>query len=111
MPEGDPASKSVAPSATSIDDLPATLRHPGAIRFWLAVVIVGVGTGLSAGLLTLLLERVQGWVWGAAPTASLYASVLSAPATRRVTALVAAGAITGLGQVVLSRLSSGNGID
>jgi H+/Cl- antiporter ClcA len=111
MTEGEAAGASVAAGAPSLDAVPATLGHRDAARFWLAVLVVGAGAGLSAGLLTRLLEVVQGWTWDAAPGAPLYDAVRQAPALRRIAALVAAGTLTGLGQIVLSRLSSGNGID
>jgi hypothetical protein len=40
--------------------VPASLHDPGALRFWAAVVLTGVGAGLGAALLTVLLKEVQG---------------------------------------------------
>jgi H+/Cl- antiporter ClcA len=111
MADEEPSATTAPKPHAALHEAPATLGHPAALRFWLAVIAVGVGAGLSAGLLTRLLEVVQGWTWGAAPSAPLYDSVERAPAMRRLVALLGAGAITGVGQIVLSRLSSGNGID
>jgi hypothetical protein len=44
--------------------IPATLDHPPALRFWQAVVGIGILTGLAAGLLPKLLEWVQQGLWG-----------------------------------------------
>jgi H+/Cl- antiporter ClcA len=92
------------------DAIPATLDQPSALRFWLSVLGIGLLTGLSAGLLTKLLEWVQGSLWGGNGTDIL-------DMARRVTSarlfliLLAAGILTGIAQVVLRRLSSGNDID
>jgi len=40
------------------------LADRGAVRFWIAVVLTGVGAGIAAGVLTELLELVQHLVWG-----------------------------------------------
>ena len=45
------------------DMIPSTLSHPGAERFWLAVLLTGVGTGSGAALLTRLLDVVQHFMW------------------------------------------------
>jgi len=39
--------------------IPSTLGNPGAGRFWLAVLLTGVGTGIGAAALTRLLDVVQ----------------------------------------------------
>ena len=46
--------------------VPATLRDPGAIRFWIAVALTGLCAGLGAALLTLLFKAAQGLAWGVA---------------------------------------------
>jgi H+/Cl- antiporter ClcA len=89
--------------------IPATLVQPGAVRFWIAVVLIGLGAGLSAAGLTLLLEAVQHWMWPAPGT--LLEAAAAASAWRHVLILVGAGLVTGAGQILLVRLSSGNGID
>ena len=91
--------------------LPATLAQPGAASFWLAALVVGIGTGASAIALTRLLELAQHIAWQGAPGAELLDAVAKASAARRVIVLVGAGVLTGIGQLVLVRLSSGNGID
>ena len=43
----------------SADKIPATLTRPGAARFWLAVLLTGIGAGIGAAVLTRLLQLVQ----------------------------------------------------
>lgn len=99
-------SRSEAPHQNGI---PATLGQPGALTFWLAVLLTGVGAGLGAVLLTGLLDRVQHLVWPGPGT--LLDAAERAGAGRHVLALAGAGLLTGLGQAALGRLTSGNGID
>ena len=95
--------------ASDRDTVPATLTQPGAIRFWLAVLLTGVATGLAAAALTLLLQLVQHWMWPGPGT--LRDAAARAGACRHVLVLLGAGLLTGAGQILLRRLSSGNGID
>ncbi|WP_158810937.1 chloride channel protein [Beijerinckia sp. L45] len=97
-------------SVNSSRPVPATLLQAGAARFWVAVVLTGVGTGIGAALLTLLLQAVQHLMWPSAGT-SLLDAAQHAGASRHVLILIGAGLLTGAGQLVLVRLSSGNGID
>ena len=90
--------------------IPATLLHAGALRFWLVALGIGVGTGISAILLTRLLECVQHFMWAGSGVHILDAAQ-HAPAWRHIVVLLCAGCVVGIGQLVLSRLSSGNGID
>ena len=92
------------------DLVPATLRQTGAIRFWLMVILTGIGTGIGAAVLTRLLQVVQHFMWPGGDT-SLLDAASSAGAARHILILVAAGLLTGMGQLVLVRLESGNGID
>ncbi len=71
---------------------------------------MGAVTGAGAAALTKLLESVQRFVWGGTGRDLLAAAVHATPANH-VLALLAAGAVTGVGQILLRRLSSGNGID
>ena len=91
--------------------IPSTLKQAGAARFWIAVLLTGVLTGGAAAALTRLLEAVQRWIWGR--LGHRFAGVCDACGSwqHRVIVLLAAGAVTGLGQLVLRRLSSGNGVD
>jgi H+/Cl- antiporter ClcA len=98
---------SKAPISTKV---PATLLQTGATRFWLAVLCIGIGSGLGAIILTRLLELVQHFVWTGSGTHILNAAT-NAPAWRHIVALLGAGCVVGLGQLILVRLSSGNGID
>jgi CIC family chloride channel protein len=90
--------------------IPSTLRQPDAPRFWMAVALTGAGTGIAAAALTRLLVAVQRLAWKGSGTDILDAAQNVGP-WRHVIVLCLAGLITGLGQVVLRRLSSGNGID
>lgn len=92
------------------NSIPSTLQHPAALRFWMAVAGTGVLTGISAGLLTRLLELVQRELWGGDGTNILWAAQHTTP-SRCCLILLAAGVVTGLGQLLLRRLASGNGID
>jgi chloride channel protein, CIC family len=92
------------------DAIPATLDQPSALRFWLSVIGIGILTGLSAGLLTRLLEWVQRSLWGGNGTDILDMARRVTPA-RLFLILLAAGVLTGIAQVVVRRLSSGNDID
>jgi chloride channel protein, CIC family len=98
------------PPASNDDAIPTTLLHPRALRFWLAVVLVGISTGLGAAALTRLLEVIQRVAWHGSGTQILEAAQ-QASFTRHVLVLVSAGLLTGVGQFVLKQLSSGNGID
>jgi H+/Cl- antiporter ClcA len=90
--------------------IPATLAQPGAPRFWLAVLLIGLGTGAGAAALTRLLDLVQRWMWRG-PGVSLLDAASHAGAWRHFLVLLGAGLLTGATQLVLGRLSSGNGID
>jgi CIC family chloride channel protein len=92
------------------DAIPATLWRPGAVQFWLAVLLTGVGTGLGAAALTRLLELTQELAWHGSAINILEAAQ-HASAARHVYVLLAAGLFTGAGQLILKQLSSGNGID
>jgi CIC family chloride channel protein len=90
--------------------IPATLTQPGALVFWLAVLLTGAGAGIGAIALTRLLDAVQHRAWPDAH-GSLLGGALHASPGRHVVVLLGAGVLTGLGQLVLGRLASGNGID
>jgi chloride channel protein, CIC family len=90
--------------------IPSTLTQSGAPRFWLAVVLTGVGTGVGAATLTRLLEVIQRLAWGGNGV-DLAEAVARATPWRHVLVLLGAGLLTGMGQIVLGRLSSSNGID
>jgi H+/Cl- antiporter ClcA len=101
------ASSTPSPSNNAI---PSTLQRPGAGRFWLAVLLTGIGTGIGAAALTRLLEAVQHIAWRGSGTNILEAAG-HAGAGRHILVLVLAGLVTGAGQIILKQLSSGNGID
>jgi H+/Cl- antiporter ClcA len=95
---------------SSVNGIPATLAHPRAAAFWLAVLLLGIGTGASAAGLTRLLEVVEHLVWPGSG-GGLLDAVVRAGAWRHILVLLGAGLLTGAGQLILGRLSSGNGID
>src|SRR5579875_393269 len=90
--------------------IPTTLSSPGALRFWLAVCLIGITTGLAAAALTRILELVQHIVWRGSGTDILTAA-RGASASRHIAVLLGAAVLVGVGQFVLKQLSSGNGID
>jgi CIC family chloride channel protein len=89
-------------------DIPPTLRSVGALGFWSAVILTGTGAGVGAVALTMLLQKVQQMMW---PGPDLLDAATHSDAWRHIWVLLMAGALTGAGQIVLRRLTSGNGID
>jgi CIC family chloride channel protein len=73
------------------------------------VVLTGLGAGIGAVVLTDLLEAIQHVMWPGPGT--LTDAVARAGAWRHLVVLVCAGLLTGAGQVLLTRLQSGNGIE
>lgn len=73
------------------------------------MALTGLTTGIGAVVLTDLLEAVQHLMWPGSGT--LLDAANEAGAARHVLVLVGAGILTGAGQILLRRLSSGNGID
>jgi len=57
--------------------VPATLRDPGALRFWLAVALTGICAGLGAAALTLLFRAAQELAWGVADPSALLEAALT----------------------------------
>jgi chloride channel protein, CIC family len=72
--------------------------------------LIGISTGLGAAGLTRLLEVVQRVAWHGSGT-NIFEAGSHASASRHIVVLLCAGILTGIGQFVLKRLSSGNGID
>jgi H+/Cl- antiporter ClcA len=72
--------------------------------------LTGIATGIGAAILTKLLEVVQHLVWRGSPTNILEAAQAAGP-WRHILVLLGAALVTGLGQLLLKHLSSGNGID
>lgn len=69
---------------------------PLAWRFWVVVLLVGIGAGVAGGLLTLLLHAVQDLAYRYRGE-SFQLGVEQAPAWRRVVVLALAGLVGGLG--------------
>src|SRR3984957_19951526 len=70
--------------------VPATLRDPGAIRFWIAIVLTGLCAGLAAALLTVLFDVAQELAWGAAEPSALLEAAWQASPQRHIGLLLAA---------------------
>lgn len=88
--------------------MPATLRSTGAVGFWVAVALTGAGTGVAAVALTMLLQKVQYFLW---PGPTLLDAAAHSDAGRHICVLLIAGVLTGAGQIILRQLTSGNGIE
>jgi chloride channel protein, CIC family len=110
----DTGPESAAPGAAepaAHDKVPATLRDPGAIRFWIAVVLTGLCAGLGAALLTMLFKAIGLLAWGATTPSALLEAAWGASPQRHIGLLLGAGLAISLGQLALRRLTLGNGID
>ncbi len=105
-----PPAPDAAPSPVEAN-IPATLRDPGALGFWLAVLLTGLCAGLGAAALTWLFRVVQDFAWGAADPSALLEAARDASPSRHVELLLGAGLLTVLGQWMMTRLTSGNGIE
>jgi CIC family chloride channel protein len=92
------------PNASGDGDTPLTLR------FWAALLVTGVATGVAGDLLMWLLFAVQHAAFDY-HSGELTAAVARAGNERRVVALVAAGAIAGPGWWLLRRFTHGMSSD
>lgn len=82
---------------------PATQDWPATTpRFWLVLVLTGVGAGLGGAALTLLLRAVQHLSFGYAEESFLQ-GVEESSSTRRVVVLALAGLVVGVGGWALTR--------
>jgi len=79
-------------------------------RFWLAIVLTGLGTGVCAAALTLILQAVQHFMWPGTGATLLQAADQATP-WRHILVLLGAGLVTGAGQIMLVRLTASNSID
>jgi CIC family chloride channel protein len=89
-------------------DIPPTLTSPTATAFWLAILLTGLGAGVGAGVLTLLLQSIEYLVW---PGSNILVAAEQSPYPRHLLVLLGAGLLTGAGQFFLRRLTSANGIE
>ena len=111
METGSETAPSEATEPAAGAKVPATLRDPGAICFWIAIVLTGLCAGLGAALLTVLFDVAQELAWGAAEPSALLQAAWQASPERHVALLLAAGVATSFAQWALTRLTSGNSID
>ena len=81
------------------------LRPNAGWRFWVAVVLTGIGTGAGAAALTLILQAVQHFVWPG-PGATLVDAAEQATPWRHILALLGAGLATGAGQFSVPLVSA-----
>lgn len=111
METGSEAAASSATEPAAGAKVPATLRDPGAAPFWITVILTGLCAGIGAALLTLLFDVTQELAWGAAEPSALFEAARLAPPELHIGLLLGAGLATSLGQLALTRLTSGNSID
>jgi CIC family chloride channel protein len=111
MPHAEPKTPSLEPHAAASPKgaIPSTITQSGSPAFWLAAILIGVGTGCAAAALTQFLYLVQHFFWFGDD--SLLKAAARASAWRRIGVLLGAGLVTGMGQLLLKRLSSGNSTD
>ena len=105
------AARDAAQPSPAGGKVPATLRDPGALSFWLAVLLTGFAAGLGAAALTWLFKAVQELAWGVAEPSMLIEAARNASPMLHVAILVGAGLVTVIGQWLMRRLTSGNGIE
>ena len=78
------------PVSKNNGQIPTSLASPGAVRFWLAVCLIGASTGLAAAALTRLLGVVQRAAWNGSGT-NILETARQASAFRHIAVLLAAG--------------------
>jgi H+/Cl- antiporter ClcA len=76
------------------------------VRFWLLVVLVGLGAGLGGAALIELLRAVQHLAWSY-HSGDFLDAVKRTSSTRRVLVLLVGGVVAGAGTVLLARNSPG----
>jgi H+/Cl- antiporter ClcA len=86
----------------AVGDGPAVLS----IRFWIALVLTGIATGLMGDLMMVVLFNTQHWVYGY-HTGSAQAAAFRASAWHRVIALTAGGAFGGVAWFFLRKYTKG----
>jgi H+/Cl- antiporter ClcA len=89
------------PNATGDQDVPLT------VRFWLMVVLTGIGTGLFGALLMLLLFTVSDLAFGPGAGTAFQAAVQAATPLGRLVPLLVAGIIGGVCWFLLRRCTHG----
>jgi CIC family chloride channel protein len=95
-------------SGQMLSSVPPTLTSPRALIFWMAVLLTGIGAGVAAAILTKILFLVQHACW---PGPHLLDAAQQKDAVYHLIILLAAGAVTAVGQVLVRHLASGNSID
>ncbi|HQT78467.1 MAG: hypothetical protein B7Z80_16160 [Rhodospirillales bacterium 20-64-7] len=80
--------------------IPPNLAHRRAIRFWCAVVLTGVGTGLATASLTWLLQQAQQYAWHS--PRDILGVAEHTVAFMHPVILLCAGIIAGAGRILLT---------
>ena len=75
--------------------------------FWVLAVATGMGAGVSAGFLMLMLRCVQRFAWSYRPGDNFQSAVQHASSLHIVTVLIAAGVLAGLVRFVLQQQRTG----
>ena len=73
------------------------------LRFWAVALVIGVGAGLTGGLLMKLLRLVQHVAWSYS-AGDFLTAVRSTSATHRITILILAGVLTGITLWIFRRI-------
>lgn len=89
---------------------PATARTPGAVAFWIAVALIGLGAGVGAAGFSKLLFAVQALAWPS-PSGDLIDAGATAGLARHVGVLLAAGVLVSAVHYALSRLPVAGGVE
>ena len=86
-----------------------TSRPEGGLsaRFWLLVVVTGIGAGLGGGLLMKLLYAVQHFTWSYR-TGTFLEAVQRGTASRHLLVLICAGVVAGVGRLIFRKVTGGH---
>ena len=77
-------------------------------RFWLLTPLTGLCAGLAAGLLMLLLRRVETLVWGGSASETFLDAVEAVSPATRIGVLIGAGVLVAAGRWCLRRATGGH---
>jgi len=91
-------------------EIPVSPLDPGALLFWIAILLTGIAAGIGAAALTAVLRAAQALAWGDGDPARLMEAASKMTPARHLLVLLAAGILTGVAQWGMTRLLSG-GVD